>query len=611
MRTTFLLGAFIASTAAAPAALPPSAKTTLSDHLLEVNAQWRAQDPRSFDAQGTISFANEADRIARHLHMVRERLTARSADGLSAEQLGNRLFLLTKLDAYADRGLFPQNYVLPYRNPIFIDPHGTACAVGQLIIESGHRDLAERISSEMNLAYVLDMPSSPLWPEIAAWANEHGFTAEELAWIQPAYGPNLPWAPLGGGTNGTVRVMKKLNNGDVLLAGDFTEAGGTPANGVAIWNGTGYTALGAGVQGIVNSVVEFNGEIHLGGAEFPGFNDLAKWDGTYWTFSMVFQGKYPLINALHVHNNTLYAAGAMSGFAGNTDFVQRMDGSTWSAVGSAFDAPVHALATHNGTLIAGGAFTTLQTPSLPPPVLHVAELEGNEWGQHRDGLDATVRTLLDVNGTLYAGGDLYANIALAFGLARIEQGGATWEHLLPNHVSYMPAGAGPTWIGSLADHNGEIYFGGNFSIAPLLGTYGNNLGLFHGSPDAVEALILLDQQVNCIAIQDQYLIIGGAFQAAYPHVATLDLTTGMSRADQAGFVLAPNPTTDILRITRGDMDTERMSITITDVSGRVITTPLQRSAENITIDVRSLPAGSYQVHVEAGSSVSAQRFVKQ
>ncbi len=574
-----------------------------------VNAQWNVQDPFAGASQQAIAFASEAERIALHLHLVREQLAARNVSDLSAAQRAEREQLIGKLQVYADRGIFPKNEVLSYRNPVFIDHYGTACAVGQLIIESGHRDLSERISKEMNLAYVLDMPSSQLWPEIGAWANEHGFTAEELAWIQPTYPPNLPWAPLGGGTNGTVRVVKKLNNGDVLVAGEFTEAGGTPANGVAIWNGTNYVALGTGVEGLVNCAVEMNGELYLGGSEFPGFNDLAKWDGAYWTFSMVFQGKYPLINALHVHNNTLFAAGATSGFAGITDYVQRLDGTVWSPVGSAFDAPVHALATHNGVLVAGGAFTTIQTPTLPPPALHVAELDGNEWGQHGDGLDATVRTLLDVNGTLYAGGDLYANIVVTFGLARIGQGAATWEHLLPNHASYMPDGAGPSWIGSLAERDGSIYFGGAFYVYTW-SELGSHIARWDGI-DLVTPLAVPELPVRAIAVSGTNLTLGGEFEVWQPHVCTLDLTTGIDAPLNVQFTLSPNPVTDVLRLTLPDVDLTHARMTITDASGRMVAVPVKRGTENMTIDVRNLPAGAYQVRIEEGNATGVQRFVKQ
>ena len=94
-----------------------------------------------------------------------------------------------KLGTYADRGRFPQNEVLPYRNPVFIDRHNTACAVGQLTIESGNEALARSIQHDMNLAYVHDMKRD----DVFAWASASGFTENELVRIQPGYPPGVPW----------------------------------------------------------------------------------------------------------------------------------------------------------------------------------------------------------------------------------------------------------------------------------------------------------------------------------------------------------------------------------------------------------------------------------
>ena len=612
MRTTLLFTALVLSTAALCATLPPNTSATIALHMREVNAQWNVQDPIAGTSQHAIAFGSEAARIAMHLHLVREQLAARKVLRLSAEQRNNREQLLGRLEAYADRGIFPQNELLSYRNPVFIDHYGTACAVGQLIIESGHRDLSERLSKEMNHGYVLDMPASQLWPEVAAWANEHGFTAQELAWIQPTYSPNYPWTPLGTGTNGNVTVVRALANGDVLFAGDFTVAGGTPMSHVAIWNGTNYVALGAGLLGTVNCAVEFNGNIYLGGAMLNGWSDLAMWNGSSWTFSTLFDGKYPLINALHVHNNELYAAGAMSGFAGNTEFVQHLNGSTWETVGSPLNGPVYALGTHDGKLIAGGDFTSIVIPALPPPVLHVAQLGDSDWEQLGDGLDAAVRVLLDVNGTLYAGGDVYVNIAVTFGLARIAPSAVYWEAMLPNHVNYMPSDLGPNYISSLAVRNDEVYFGGKFIISPLMGTSGNNLGRSMGVPDAVEPLIVLDAPVNGVAVSGSDLFIGGAFSISYPYTATLDLTTIIvDPPERIAFTLVPNPATETLYLTIGDMTQRNLTATITDIAGRVVIVQAKGDAPAMSIDVRDLPTGSYQLLLDVDGIVNAQRFVKQ
>jgi hypothetical protein len=269
MERTILGAATIVLAITAQAQLSPNTDAPLYQHLLEVNKEWRVMDPMPAGGDRVVHFANEAERIAAHLHLVAAFERAHMPEGISAASIAQRTTLLDKLDAYADRGVFPQNHVLPVRNPVFIDPYGTACAVGQLMIESGHEALATNIQHEMNLAYVHDMGRA----DVGAWAGENGFSEDELAWIQPGYPPSIPWYTLGNGTDATVTELLRLQNDDLLLAGEFTLASGTFATHVARWNGTSYAALGEGVLGNVTTAIEFGGSIYLGGTFNSGQSD--------------------------------------------------------------------------------------------------------------------------------------------------------------------------------------------------------------------------------------------------------------------------------------------------------------------------------------------------
>src|SRR5437016_5303059 len=61
------------------------------------------------------------------------------------------------------------------------------------------------------------------------------------------------WISMGGlpGANDTVYASTTDSSGNLYVAGDFTLIGETLANHVAKWNGTGWTALGSGVNGRV------------------------------------------------------------------------------------------------------------------------------------------------------------------------------------------------------------------------------------------------------------------------------------------------------------------------------------------------------------------------
>jgi hypothetical protein len=80
-------------------------------------------------------------------------------------------------------GRFPHNHVGPGLTPVFIDEHGTACAVGYLLLEGGAAELARQIAHEQPLARLPEIRS----PALARWAMENGFQVEELALIQPSY----------------------------------------------------------------------------------------------------------------------------------------------------------------------------------------------------------------------------------------------------------------------------------------------------------------------------------------------------------------------------------------------------------------------------------------
>lgn len=138
----------------------------------------------------------EEDRIDAHLELVIRRLRASKA-------CTQRSQLLEVLDEYRRGGVFPHNDCIAGRSPVFIDNRGTHCAVGQLIRESGHPDLAEALDRHFHTGYVAEMiaaaAAAPTRGEddaagVAArglllWAGQQGFSAEELAMIQPGYTP--------------------------------------------------------------------------------------------------------------------------------------------------------------------------------------------------------------------------------------------------------------------------------------------------------------------------------------------------------------------------------------------------------------------------------------
>ncbi len=84
-------------------------------------------------------------RIQTWLSNVERFLRQRDVSHLSPRQRERRAVHLGHLQAYWRAGRFPHNHVTPGLAPVFIDEHGTACAVGQLLLEGGAADWPIRL----------------------------------------------------------------------------------------------------------------------------------------------------------------------------------------------------------------------------------------------------------------------------------------------------------------------------------------------------------------------------------------------------------------------------------------------------------------------------------
>ena len=75
------------------------------------------------------------------------------------------------------------------RKPLFIDAHGTPCAVASLMQQTAHAGLASRVSRAWSTLLVDEFDlKSKLGQEFAAWAqSELDLSTGDLAVIQPTY----------------------------------------------------------------------------------------------------------------------------------------------------------------------------------------------------------------------------------------------------------------------------------------------------------------------------------------------------------------------------------------------------------------------------------------
>jgi hypothetical protein len=272
------------------------------------------------------------------------------------------------------------------------------------------------------------------------------------------------WSALGQGVNADVLALA-VSGTNIYAAGAFSTAGGVPANRIAKWDGTTWSALGAGITGYeydpingyycyVYALALRGNDLYVGGA-FTGAggvsaNRIAKWDGSTW--SALGAGTDRQVRALAVSGTVLYAGGGFTNAGGvGANYVAKWDGSTWSTVGAGMNNRVYALAVNGTDLFAGGDFTMAGTVSAH----HIAKWNGSAWSALGSGMDSAVGALAADGANLYAGG----TFTTAGGVAAANI--AKWDG---NVWSSLGSGTGD-WVNALAVSGTNLYVGGDFDSA--------------------------------------------------------------------------------------------------------------------------------------------------
>ena len=216
------------------------------------------------------------------------------------------------------------------------------------------------------------------------------------------------WSPLGSGMNDDVRALIAMPNGDLIATGNFTIAGGTPANRIARWDGSAWSPLGTGLNNSANALAlltNSGGGIDLiAGGNFTSaggttVSNIARWNGTSW--SALGAGLNSNVSALAVlpdgsGGNSLFAGGLFRGSGATpASYVARWNGSAWSALGAGTNAAVLALtARPNGSggtnLIAGGFFSSA---GAAPNTAYIASWNGVAWSGLGSGTSYIVTAL--------------------------------------------------------------------------------------------------------------------------------------------------------------------------------------------------------------------------
>ena len=272
------------------------------------------------------------------------------------------------------------------------------------------------------------------------------------------------WSALGSGMGGSPFpiVYALAASGSHLYAGGyFTSAGGATATNIAKWDGSGWSAFGSGANNTVRALAASARDIYAAG-QFSSVggtnaNCVAKWNGTNW--SPLGTGLNNEVDALCFSGSNLYAGGIFTSAGGSpANRVARWDGHGWSALGSGVDSAVYALAASSDYLYAGGYFTNAGGTEAH----RVAKWDGNSWSALGSGVNFFVRALATSGSELYAAGNFTtAGGEVANSIARWD--GTNWSALGSGMGPWNPIV--PTYVYSLAIAGSDLYAGGNFTSA--------------------------------------------------------------------------------------------------------------------------------------------------
>ncbi len=332
------------------------------------------------------------------------------------------------------------------------------------------------------------------------------------------------WSALGSGMITTVRALAVSGN-DLYVGGDFTTATNTDGvavtvNRIAKWNGSSWSALGSGLNGAVYALAVSSSDLYAGGVFTTATNSggvaintyrIAKWNGSSW--SALGSGLNNIVQAIAVSGSDLYAGGGFTtatnsgGVALTVNRIAKWDGSSWSALGAGMSASVITLVISGNDLYVGGDFTTAtNSDGVAVTANRIAKWDGSSWSALGSGLNSFVTAMAVSGNDLYAGG-YFTTATNNGGVSVTVNYVAKW-----NGSSWSALGSGlNSVLSALAVSGSDLFAGGNFTAAS--GRAASRIAKWNGSSwSGLDSR--LNNEVYALAVAGSDLYAGGAFTTA-------------------------------------------------------------------------------------------------
>lgn len=320
------------------------------------------------------------------------------------------------------------------------------------------------------------------------------------------------WSTVGSGGMSDWVYASVVYNGDLIVGGKFTAAGGVNADHIARWDGSAWHPLGLGVNGKVNALIVMNGLLYVGG-EFTSaggipMNFIATWNGTNWSNNLGDMSS--IVTSFAIYKNKLVVAGYFTDADGiPVNYITQYSSTGWAPLGSGVvgtQGQIMALEVYNNELIAGGFFTS----AGGVPANHVAKWNGTKWSALGSGISNIVYTFTTFKGNLIAGG-LF-----------LSAGGLPANHIASwNGSAWSALGGGMSgtfyqYVFALKEYNGNLIAGGYFTHSDGIQT--NGIAKWNGNNwSAMGCGMFYPANVygsHTFCLYDSKLIVGGLFYNA-------------------------------------------------------------------------------------------------
>ena len=290
------------------------------------------------------------------------------------------------------------------------------------------------------------------------------------------YAEGQGWSALSGGANGTISALALDANGLLYAGGSFTTIGGTPANNLAVWNGSAWQALGSGTDGAVLALaLDGANNLYAGGtfvtAGGATANNIARWNGSWSGLTDSGTGVAGTNNEVRSiafdETGLLYIGGNFASAGNKTaNRIATYNGSNWGTLGSGTSGFVQAIAVTDESVYIGGNFALAGGQT----VNRIARWDrtSRSWKKVGQGVSGNVNALVYDGTYLYAGGN-FETVAAGTNQNNIVKNIARWS---PQNDEWEALGPGkqvgtnaPVNALTLAENGSDLFAGGSFGQA--------------------------------------------------------------------------------------------------------------------------------------------------